>query len=147
MQLGRVLKQLWLTCLPTLFGHLSLAMAQPDPKQDIEQCGKAQTPAQCEAVLPACERVIAVLMQAPSDAKVDAINRRVWNATAWCENQLGRYALAESHYRATLALDQRLHGSEHPDVASSLSNLASVLERQGKYEAAESLFRQALAAV
>ena len=39
---------------------------------------------------------------------------------------------------------QKLLGAEHPDVATSLNNLAGVLFRQGKYEAAESLYRQGL---
>ena len=127
-----------------LLGPLSVAQAQPDFKQDIEQCLNAQTPKQCEAALPGCERVLAGLSQFPSDPKIDAIHRRALNDTAWCEKELGRYAPAEGHYRAVLGLNQRLHGPEHPSVAISLNNLAFVLSSQGKYEAAESLFRQAL---
>jgi len=120
------------------------AQAQPDFNQDAEQCLKAQTPMQCEAALPACERVLGALAQFPSNTKIDAFHRRALSGTAWCEDQLGRYASAEGHLQAALALDQLLHGSEHPDVAQSLNNLASVLENQGKYEAAEKLNRQAL---
>jgi tetratricopeptide (TPR) repeat protein len=120
------------------------AQAQPDPKQDNAQCLNAQTPGQCEAALPGCERVLGALAQFPANPELDAFHRRTLNKTAWCENQLGRYAPAEGHCRASLALDQRLHGPEHPDVASSLNNLAFVLSSQGKYEAAEKLYRQAL---
>ncbi len=124
------------------------AQAQPDSepfRRDRDPCLQAQTPAQCEAALPACERVLKAMAQTPSDPQVDGLHRQLLNKTAWCENKLGRYALAEGRYRATLELDKRLHGSEHPDVATSLNGLAAVLFGQGKYEAAETLFRQALA--
>ena len=135
---------LWTSLAVLILTIAGYAQTQPDFKQDIEQCLNAQTPKQCEAALPGCERVLAGLSQLPSDPKVDAIHRRALNDTAWCENELGRYAPAEGHYRAVLGLDQRLHGAEHPSVATSLNNLAFVLDRQGKYEAAESLYRQAL---
>ena len=38
-----------------------------------------------------------------------------------------------------------LLGEEHPNVATTLNNLASVLEAQGDYDAAESHYREALA--
>jgi tetratricopeptide (TPR) repeat protein len=43
-----------------------------------------------------------------------------------------------------LELRKRLLGQEHPDVASSLQNLANLYESQGKYAEAEPLFLQAL---
>ena len=36
-------------------------------------------------------------------------------------------------------------GPEHPDTATSLNNLALLLEQQGRYVEAEPLFRRALA--
>jgi tetratricopeptide (TPR) repeat protein len=36
-------------------------------------------------------------------------------------------------------------GEEHPDFAGSLTNLAAVLEEQGKYDEAQPLYRQTLA--
>lgn len=39
---------------------------------------------------------------------------------------------------------KKLLGQEHPDVAISLNNLAGLYESQGKYEAAEPLYLQAL---
>jgi tetratricopeptide (TPR) repeat protein len=35
-------------------------------------------------------------------------------------------------------------GEEHPDFAGSLTNLAEVLEEQGKYDEAEPLYRQSI---
>jgi tetratricopeptide (TPR) repeat protein len=42
-------------------------------------------------------------------------------------------------------LSQRLLGDNHPDVATSLNNLALLYDSQGRYEEAEPLFLQALA--
>ncbi len=40
---------------------------------------------------------------------------------------------------------KRLLGENHPDVATSLNNLAYLYKSQGRYEEAEPLFLQALA--
>jgi tetratricopeptide (TPR) repeat protein len=42
-------------------------------------------------------------------------------------------------------LRKRLLGDNHPDVASSLNNLAYLYESQGRYTEAEPLYLQALA--
>jgi hypothetical protein len=47
--------------------------------------------------------------------------------------------------RQTLARREQVLGPEHPDTLMSMSNLAEVLNRQGKYEEAESMNRQTLA--
>ncbi|NES22511.1 MAG: CHAT domain-containing protein, partial [Symploca sp. SIO3E6] len=56
----------------------------------------------------------------------------------------GRYSEVESLYRQALQMRQRLLGEEHPDVASSLNNLAFLYSSQGRYSEAEPLYRQAL---
>jgi tetratricopeptide (TPR) repeat protein len=43
-----------------------------------------------------------------------------------------------------LELTRRLLGEEHPDVATSLHNLANLYESQGRYAEAEPLSLQAL---
>ncbi len=43
-----------------------------------------------------------------------------------------------------LILAKSLHPGDHPDVATSLNNLAALYESQGRYEKAEPLFQQAL---
>ncbi len=40
---------------------------------------------------------------------------------------------------------QELLGDRHPDVATSLNNLAALYKSQGRYDAAEPLYQQALA--
>ena len=83
MRTGAILKQFSRAWLLTALGPLSVAQAQPDLKQDIEQCLNAKTPKQCEAALPGCERVLAGLSQFPADPNVDAVHRRALNHTAW----------------------------------------------------------------
>jgi len=73
-------------------------------------------------------------------------------AVAWLKNHTGyhlenraRYAEAEPLYVQALALSKKLLGEEHPDVATSLNNLAGLYYSQGRYAEAEPLFAQALA--
>ncbi|MGK7928871.1 MAG: tetratricopeptide repeat protein, partial [Spirulina sp.] len=47
-------------------------------------------------------------------------------------------------YMQSLELRKKLLGEEHPDVATSLNNLAFLYESQRKYEAAEPLYMQSL---
>ncbi|MEL6780562.1 MAG: tetratricopeptide repeat protein, partial [Cyanobacteria bacterium J06597_16] len=57
----------------------------------------------------------------------------------------GRYSEAEPLYREALEMRKRLLGDEHPDVASSLNNLAALYYNQGRYSDAEPLLIDALA--
>ena len=45
---------------------------------------------------------------------------------------------------ATLEIQRRVLGTEHPDTLSSMSNLASVYFYQGKFAEAEALHRQTM---
>jgi hypothetical protein len=45
----------------------------------------------------------------------------------------------------TLALSETVLGREHPSTLATMSNLAQVLDHQGKYEEAEAMNRQTLA--
>ena len=42
----------------------------------------------------------------------------------------GKYDEAEPLYREALAIDRKVSGNEHPDVATSLNNLAGLLKTQ-----------------
>ncbi len=44
-----------------------------------------------------------------------------------------------------LAVAEKEMGADHPSVATSLNNLASLYEKQGQYAAAEPLYKRALA--
>ena len=57
----------------------------------------------------------------------------------------GLYAQAESWYDQCLVMTRERLGDEHPSVASSLNNLASLYDNQGRYAEAEPLYQAALA--
>ncbi|OUL32058.1 tetratricopeptide repeat protein [Nostoc sp. 106C] len=57
----------------------------------------------------------------------------------------GLYALEEPWHIQCLSIVNVRLGEEHPDIASSLNNLALFYESQGKYAEAEPLYLQALA--
>ena len=48
-------------------------------------------------------------------------------------------------YKKALAITEKALGPEHPDVATSLNNLAALYESQGRYAEAEPLYKRALA--
>jgi tetratricopeptide (TPR) repeat protein len=57
----------------------------------------------------------------------------------------GKHAEAESMYRKTLAVDQRVSGPEHPQTLATVTNLANTLLSQGNYAEAETTYRAVLA--
>jgi len=59
----------------------------------------------------------------------------------------GRYAAAESLYRASLEIDRRIVGDRHPFVGSTLGNLGLVLADLGRARESEAAFREALAII
>jgi tetratricopeptide (TPR) repeat protein len=56
----------------------------------------------------------------------------------------GQYAQAEPVIQRSLAIREKALGSEHPDVARSLKNLAAIRLRQKDHAEAEALYRRAL---
>lgn len=59
--------------------------------------------------------------------------------------RLGRYGEATSVLEQSLALRNERYGRAHPNTASTMVHLASVLRRSGDYSSAEETFREALA--
>lgn len=66
-------------------------------------------------------------------------------------NQTGLYLLERARYQeaaplllSALSISERQLEANHPDVASSLNNLANLYRTQGKYELAEPLLKRAL---
>ncbi|MCH4904383.1 tetratricopeptide repeat protein, partial [Cylindrospermopsis raciborskii CHAB3438] len=53
-------------------------------------------------------------------------------------------AEAEQLYIRALSIREQQLGENHPDVASSLNNLAALYENQGRYTEAEQLYIPAL---
>ncbi|WP_271252761.1 FxSxx-COOH system tetratricopeptide repeat protein [Pseudanabaena sp. Chao 1811] len=81
----------------------------------------------------------------------DILNPEEDNNLYWAFGGVGRfyygqgiYTLAEDSHLRCLKATQELLGDRHPDVASSLNNLAALYESQGRYEEAEPLYQEAM---
>jgi tetratricopeptide (TPR) repeat protein len=59
--------------------------------------------------------------------------------------QAGGYPGARPYLERAVALHREVSGAEHPDIASSLNNLARLFHRQGNYPEARSYYEQSLA--
>jgi tetratricopeptide (TPR) repeat protein len=93
--------------------------------------------------------VMEVLSQAV--AKIDTsfgeqpeIKAAVKDTIGGTYRRLARYQEAETLLRSAVELRKQVQG-EHPEVASSLTNLGMVMFDKGDYESAESLHRESLA--
>ncbi|MBH8573082.1 tetratricopeptide repeat protein [Nostocaceae cyanobacterium CENA369] len=102
---------------------------------------------------PILEQINAVSFAIPHIAEVannlieyisddDLIWAFVGNARFY--NGQGLYTQAEPWYQQCLEATKKLLGEEHPDVATSLNNLAELYRSQGRYSEAEPLYIQAL---
>ena len=67
------------------------------------------------------------------------------NAYAKILRMIGKYAEAEPLIHHVLAICEKQLGPDHPDVGTSLNNLAVLLDAQGKYAETEPFYRRALA--
>ncbi len=82
-----------------------------------------------------------------------AVQRKSELAASLCNElgshliHIGAYSEAQDYLQQALSIRQHVLGPEHPDVASSLNNLAMLYYNQGKYEQAEPLYQQALSIV
>ena len=56
-----------------------------------------------------------------------------------------QFPQAELLFKQALSIREQIDGSEHPDIALSLTSLAGIYRAVGKYALAEQLFQQALA--
>ncbi|CAM9940130.1 unnamed protein product [Ectocarpus fasciculatus] len=57
----------------------------------------------------------------------------------------GKNDEAEALYRRAITIDEKLYGSNHPEIATDLNNLACFLKSQGKHDEAEPLFERSQA--
>ena len=55
-------------------------------------------------------------------------------------NHQGKYYLAELYYNRSLAIRQQVLGPSHPDVATSLNNLAALHSDLGRHHEAAKLY-------
>jgi tetratricopeptide (TPR) repeat protein len=70
----------------------------------------------------------------------DTLNKEVMRL-----NRAGEYARAIRIAQSALEVAEQNVGPDHPDVATSLNNLAYVCIRQGEYAKAEPLYKRSLA--
>src|SRR5208283_5631638 len=70
---------------------------------------------------------------------------RTGSSLAHLDTDLGRYAEAEPLSQRALAIREKALGPEHPDVASTLENYASLLRKMDRPEEAEPLEARARA--
>jgi CHAT domain-containing protein/tetratricopeptide (TPR) repeat protein len=80
-----------------------------------------------------------VIAQSDELAEAEQLNKQVEQLY----NQ-GKYQEAIPLLERVLSIRKKVLGNEHPDVASSLNNLAALYTSQGRYSEAEPLYRQAL---
>jgi tetratricopeptide (TPR) repeat protein len=74
----------------------------------------------------------------------DARTARLNTALGYTVYLLGDYTGAQRAWERALALDERLFGPDHPQVATSLNNLAELYRALGRYREAEPLYQRAL---
>ena len=111
---------------------------------DALQAHSVQDHANWPHVAPLLPHAIAVLESAPD------IGDGAELVAALCANldlyfgARGDYASATPYSKRALAISEKALGPDHPDVGTSLNNLAALYETQGRYAEAEPLYERAL---
>jgi len=93
-----------------------------------------------QPAIPHLEEVVRELMKFVTDE--DLI--RPYTGLGYFYHSQGFYDLAEPWYQECKAVAETSLGSEHPDFAINLNNLAALNESQGRYTEAESLYKQVI---
>ena len=97
---------------------------------------------------PLCEKLLPhALETARLIEELDLVfaeSARLLNEAAHYCFERAQYAQAEPLFKLTLSIRERVLGSDHPEVAMSLNNLAGLYDHQGRYAEAEPLFNRAL---
>ena len=97
----------------------------------------------CERLLP-CALTCAELIEKwklESEEAIFLLNKIAY----YLNDSKADHESAKSLCERTLAINEKVHGKEHPDVASDLNNLALLYDNQGDYKAAKPLYERALA--
>jgi tetratricopeptide (TPR) repeat protein len=87
-------------------------------------------------------RAVAALV-APYQLQFEAVSN-ILDKTARYLRERGQYTEAKPLLQTSLDIRQQLFGETHPDIATSLNNLASLHKDQKQYSEAELLYRQSL---
>jgi len=83
--------------------------------------------------------LVAPIASHAQSGDLDVLNRQVEQFY-----RQGKYAEATEIAQRALELAEKTFGSDHPDVAKTLNNLAVLYENQGRYAEAETMAREAL---
>ncbi|OBT40517.1 hypothetical protein VE00_08999 [Pseudogymnoascus sp. WSF 3629] len=103
--------------------------------------GDYETWPDCQILLPHVRTVMSSKATNQQDLlRVAAINTRL----GWYYMLKGEAIRAEPILQEAIVVRERELGVNHPDTLTSVSNLASVLQSQGRFEEAESMNRRAL---
>ncbi|WP_246275704.1 tetratricopeptide repeat protein, partial [Brasilonema bromeliae] len=121
--------------LKQAFATAMIAVAKNIPENATREQVTVISPA-----IPHLAEVANNLIQCVRDE--DLIWAFVGNALFY--NSQGLYDQAEPWYKQCLEVTKKRLGDEHPDVATSLNNLANLYDSQGRYADAEPLYLQAL---
>jgi hypothetical protein len=103
--------------------------------------GQYETWTACRALLPHSRKVLGYSV-GEDEARLHGT--MIATNTAWYLMLVGEYTTSERIGRSAIVAREEILGPEHPDTLTSVSQLGSVLERQGKYEEAEAMHRRAL---
>ncbi|MDT3776125.1 FxSxx-COOH system tetratricopeptide repeat protein [Nitrospira sp. MA-1] len=97
---------------------------------------------------PQCERLLVQAQHCTSMIITNNLGSqegaRILNQTAIYLYERARYPDAEPLFQRSLAIWEEALGPTHPDVATSLNNLAGLYDSQGQYGKAEPLYQRTL---
>ncbi len=96
----------------------------------------------CERLLPCAQTCAALIEEWALEFAQAAL---LLNQTGYYLKEKAEYAQAKPLYERALAIREKMLGKEHPDVATSLNNLAGLYRAQGAYEQALPLSERAFA--
>jgi tetratricopeptide (TPR) repeat protein len=97
---------------------------------------------ECERLLSHAQAAAKLIVEHDLISEVAA---RLLNQTAYYLSEPARYAEAQPLYERELAIWEKALGPDHPDVATSLNNLALLYYAQGRYGEAQPRCERALA--
>jgi tetratricopeptide (TPR) repeat protein len=108
--------------------------------QDIPQTPTQQQIAQITPTIPHLAEVATLYTDWLSDDDL------IWPfvGLGWFYQGQGAYKQALPWWEQCVSITKERLGDEHPDVATSLNNLAALYDSQGRYAEAEPLYQQAL---
>lgn len=108
------------------------------------QCLAAKTALGCKGALGACERLRVLKEKESPSAKLDKEMDRLWGQLGFCENELGRYAVAEGYFRKWVEVRERVYGGESREVAGGWNEVGKMLLEQGMHNQAAPVIQSAL---